>query len=277
MMIDENETFNRFGYRSMDWAAGSCKKVVAVCDGCGEIREIQKRFSAKMCLKCACNTPSRVEMLSRTHSGKIVSEEQKRKQREKMLGHEVSDETRERMATASAAAWTEERKETQRQSMIAEKNFNYGKPKSPETLARMIESANNRPPVTEETKWKMSETRKGVPKSDEMKSNLSAAKMEYHPHRGIPMTLDERIGQSCGHQKIPVEDWDGFVAGIRDHVLPIHMCTKINEWFPGCEGHHLSRSLVVFIPSDLHNHIWHNMKTGLGMAEMNALALQFAL
>ena len=275
MMIDENETSKRFGYMSTDWAQNSCKKVVAVCDGCGKIREIQKRFSDKMCLKCACNTPERAEVLSRIHKGKVVSEEQKRKQREKMMGHEVTNETRGKMAVASVAAWTEERKESQRKAMTGENNFNYDKPKSPETLEKMKAAATGRT-HSEETKQKMSETREGVPKSDEMKSNLSKAKMEYHPHRGVPMTLEERIGQSCGHQKIAVDDWDGFVAGIRDHVLPIHMCTKINEWFPGCEGHHLSRSLVVFIPSGLHNHIWHNMKTGLGMAEMNALALQFA-
>ena len=274
-MIDENETFKRFGYHSTKWARESCKKVVAVCDGCDLVREVQKRAYRDLCLKCACNTPERAEMLSLTHTGKVVSDEQKRKQSDKMSGRKQSEAHIKKRADALSVSWTAERKESRRQSMMGEKNHNFGKPKSPETLEKMRAAATGRT-HSEETKDKMSETRKGVPKTDETRTNMSSAKMEYHPHRGVPMTLEERIGQSCGHQKIAVDDWDGFVAGIRDHVLPISQCTQINKWFPGCEGHHLSRSLVVFIPSELHNHIWHNMKTGLGMAEMNALALQFA-
>ena len=275
MMIDENETFTRFGYHSTDWARESCKKVVAICDGCGLARDVQKRAYRDLCLKCACNTPERAEMISRTHSGKIVSDSQKFKQSDKMSGRKQSDAHIKKRAAAISVSWTDDRKESQRQSMMGEKNPMYGKPKSPETILKLSEAATNRI-LSDETKQKMSDVRKGVPKTEETCSRMSAAKMEYHPHRGVPMTLDERIGQSCGHQNIAVDDWDGFVAGIRGHVLPIHLCTKINKWFPGCEGHHLSRSLVVFIPTDLHNHVWHNMKNGVGMAEMNALALQFA-
>lgn len=269
MVIDENETFKRFGYHSGKWSTNSSKLVVAVCDGCGLIREIRKRYSDKMCLKCACNTPARAAMLSRTHKDKLVSNEQKRKQSEAMTGRKQSVEhVTKRAQSLTGLKRTDEQKHNM---SIAQKGRTFS-----EHHRRKLSASHTGLCASDETKQKMSEARKGVQKSDETKSRMSAAKMVYHPHRGVPMTLDERIGQSCEHQNIAVDDWDGFVAGIRDHVLPIHMCTKINEWFPGCEGHHLSRSLVVFIPTELHNHIWHNMKTGLGMAEMNALALQFA-
>ena len=268
-MIDENETFNRFGYRSTDLAHGSHKTVVAVCEGCGSIREIRNSGYRGLCLKCACNTPERVEMLSRTHKGKVVSDEQKLKQSDKMIGRKQSTgHVKKRVVALTGLTRTDE----QKQNMSRAQNGRIFSPEHREKLAASHRGIKH----SEETKQKMSHVRKGVPKSDEMKSRLSATKIEYHPHRGVPMTLEERIGQSCGHQNIEVNAWDGFVAGIRDHVLPISQCTQINKWFPGCEGHHLSRSLVIFIPDELHNHIWHNMKTGQGMAEMNALALQFA-
>lgn len=242
-MIDINATLENHKNIVSELSRGSQKLVVAVCDECGKVRDLKFREYRDLCVQCAQKSPDVCTKKSRSMMGKN-------------LGKKKPPRTPEH---------TKKQAEAQR-----------GRPKTDDEILNIKRAASLRPPVTEETKQKMATTRKDVPKSDEMKSNLSAAKMDHHPHRGIPMTLEERISQSCGHQKIPVEDWDGFVAGIRDHVLPIHMCTKINEWFPGCEGHHLSRSLVVFIPSELHNHIWHNMKTGLGMAEMNALALQFA-
>ena len=243
-MINESATLEIHKNIVSELSHGSQKLVVAVCDECGKVRDLKFRNYRDLCAQCA----------------------------QKKTGAKKSKS----MMGKNTGPLSEEHKHNISISTSGEKNHNYGRPKTDDEILNIKRPASLRPPVTEDTKQKMSETRKGVPKSTEMRNNLSSAKMEYHPHRGVPMTLVERIGQSCGHQKIAVDDWDGFVAGIRDHVLPIHMCTKINEWFLGCEGHHLSRSLVVFIPSELHNHIWHNMKTGLGMAEMNALALQFA-
>ena len=242
-MIDVNATFDKHDNIVSELSRGSQKLVVAVCDECDKVRDVKFRNYRNLCRQCAQKSPD----VRAKKSGSMMG---------KNLGKKKPPRTEEH---------TKNQAEAQR-----------GRQKSAEEILNIKRAAQLRPPVTEETKQNMSNVRKGVPKTDETRTRMSSAKMEYHPHRGVPMTLEERIGQSCGHQKITVDDWDGFVAGIRDHVLPIHMCTKINEWFMGCEGHHLARSLVVFIPSELHNHIWHNMKTGLGMAEMNALSLQFA-
>ncbi len=58
----------------------------------------------------------------------------------------------------------------------------------------------------------------------------------------------------------------------------------INNWFDGCEGHHLRYSksskaqdnnLMIYVPSELHKSIWHNGTTGQGMREINILLLEW--
>ena len=58
-MIDEEETFRRFGYRSTDWSYGSDKPIVAVCEGkdCpNPIRVVSKQSYRKLCFKCSIKT-----------------------------------------------------------------------------------------------------------------------------------------------------------------------------------------------------------------------------
>lgn len=78
---------------------------------------------------------------------------------------------------------------------------------------------------------------------------------------------------SARMQGIPYEKWEGFVGDNewRDWNKAIYL----NEPFPGCHRHHITKTIVVCIPGELHGHIWHNLRTGLNMGEINLLALQF--
>lgn len=49
----------------------------------------------------------------------------------------------------------------------------------------------------------------------------------------------------------------------------------LNEWFGGCEAHHLDHDRVVYIPRELHRSIHHDQRTGQNMNQINALALQW--
>ena len=51
-MIDEEATFEKFGYYSTDWAPKSNKKIVAVCDDCGKVRVAKKQAYHALCLSC---------------------------------------------------------------------------------------------------------------------------------------------------------------------------------------------------------------------------------
>lgn len=49
----------------------------------------------------------------------------------------------------------------------------------------------------------------------------------------------------------------------------------LNSWFVGCEGHHINKNDIIYLPRKMHRSVWHNQRTGQGMAEMNALAGNF--
>ena len=62
---------------------------------------------------------------------------------------------------------------------------------------------------------------------------------------------------------------------LRKYLLPINKCIHLNLKFPDSNFHHLSYNIGVFIPVELHQHIQHSLKSGVGMVEMNLLAMQF--
>ena len=242
MMIDENETFKRFGYVSTDWAPNSSKYVVAVCDGCGLVREIKKRYSNKMCLKCACNTPERAEMLSRTHKGKVVSDEQKRKQHEKMVGRPQAESHIEKRAVAISASWTDERKEFQRNMMMGEGNPNYGKPMPPEARAKNSKSHTGLC-ASDETKQKMSEVRKGVIKPAQMRQRLSATKMGISYDAWEDFAVGElycpKFNEHCRESNREKYERHCFLCGKteaeNERKLSVHHCDMNRD--QGCNGH----------------------------------------
>lgn len=50
----------------------------------------------------------------------------------------------------------------------------------------------------------------------------------------------------------------------------------LNQPFAGCEGHHIDKQHVVYIPKELHHSIFHNVWTGKNMDAINAVARSFA-
>lgn len=50
MVILEEETYKRFGYKSTDLSKGSHKPVIIICDGCGIVRVKERRFAERVCI-----------------------------------------------------------------------------------------------------------------------------------------------------------------------------------------------------------------------------------
>lgn len=61
----------------------------------------------------------------------------------------------------------------------------------------------------------------------------------------------------------------------RKYLLPKDKCVALNEKFEGSNAHHLSYNIIMYIPIELHQHIKHSLKSGIGMTEMNLLAMQY--
>lgn len=49
----------------------------------------------------------------------------------------------------------------------------------------------------------------------------------------------------------------------------------INDWFEGCEGHHIDKENVLFIPAELHKSIRHSQGDPKSMREMNDAAFEW--
>lgn len=50
---------------------------------------------------------------------------------------------------------------------------------------------------------------------------------------------------------------------------------ELNDWYEGCEGHHIDKEFVLYIPKDLHRSISHNVFSGKNMEEINNLAIEY--
>jgi len=81
-MIDEEATYEKYGYRSTDWATKSNKKIVAVCDVCGAIRYPKKCDYRALCIRCVKKTDSFVDKQRADKLGKKLPEAQKQKIRD---------------------------------------------------------------------------------------------------------------------------------------------------------------------------------------------------
>lgn len=128
--------------------------------------------------------------------------------------------------------------------------------------------------LSEETKQKISKSspnRSGKNNPMYGKDRSGNRAPFYNKHH----TLESRIKNSCSSQEINIKDFNGFVHNVRDHVLPINQCTQLNKRFFKSEGHHILSNVVIFIPKDLHRSIYHNMRNGKGMNEINKLTIDY--
>ena len=94
----------------------------------------------------------------------------------------------------------------------------------------------------------------------------------YYDERGFPLVNQTEIRFIENEiLRLMTSGHDGIINDWRDWSK----VTYINKWFKGCHRHHITETIVVCIPGELHKHIKHNLKTGYNMGEINMLALQF--
>lgn len=85
----------------------------------------------------------------------------------------------------------------------------------------------------------------------------------------------ERASAISQGQDYDTGEWTGYSDKSRQYIVPIASCIQLNDRFEGSHGHHITKSIVAFMPGELHKHVKHNLRTGYNMGEMNVLALQF--
>jgi hypothetical protein len=140
-MIDETATFEKHNNIVTELSRGSQKLVVAICDECEKVRDVKFRNYRALCVQCA---------QAKTGAKKSAS------MMGKNVGKTHTEETKHRISVSTSG----------------EKNHNFGKPMADGAKQKLRKYRTGRT-HTEETKAEMSKTRKGVPKSVEMKHKLA--------------------------------------------------------------------------------------------------------
>lgn len=105
--------------------------------------------------------------------------------------------------------------------------------------------------------------------SKTMMGNTCGLGYKYTPEQS------ERKSASLKGEDYDAGEWTGFFDKTQPHLIPVYKCFQLNDRFPDSVGHHLTHDTVVFIPAELHRHLYHNMITGENMVEINMLALQY--
>jgi len=108
----------------------------------------------------------------------------------------------------------------------------------------------------------------GKPRSEIVKNKISKTIIKNESSKGKNNSMYGKTGDKSPH-------WTGGFNILRPYLLSESKCIKLNKRFINSEFHHITKSLGIYIPKKLHHHIWHNMRTGKNMKEINKLALQF--
>jgi hypothetical protein len=179
-----------------------------------------------------------------------------------------------------------------------------GKTVSVETRAK-ISAGYKSHPISGETKIKISMAKKGRPMSEntraallranlgrrlssETRERLSLAEMGNKNALGYKHSPETRAKMSTADTgrvmsietkaKISVAHWKGGAAvSCRKQTAQRRALgfVPLNQFFPGCNGHHIDREHVIYIPATLHTSIRHCVFTGKNMDKINALVYEW--
>ncbi len=219
-MIDRAATIEKFGYDPDILSRGSGKRVVAVCEGCGKVRDLRKNGYRDLCM--SCSTKKHYEDIeAREITGVAIKkhyedhpEARKKASVAKKKHYENHPETQEKMCIAAKKRW--EKPDEHAKNSVALKKH-YEDPKARE---------------------KISEAQKKRFKDPEAREKNSAAKMKYYEDpkarakHSLAMkkchgTLEAREKQSATKKKyfedpearkkhsaaiqgIPYDEWEAF-------------------------------------------------------------------
>ena len=118
---------------------------------------------------------------------------------------------------------------------------------------------------SEKSKEKMSENRKNkgrgkhkLPMSDIGKKNIS----KNHADVSGEKNPNWNGGREAFHKR-------------RNKITRSFGFIPLNDWFPGCEGHHIDKEFVIHIPKEMHKSIWHSVTKNINMDLINDLAIDF--
>jgi len=215
-MIDEDATFEKFGYRSTDLKPRSGKKIVVVCDVCRKVRVIGKAHYRDLCLACANRKhyddpeyrQKNAKRLRELHNdpewGKKHAETMKKKnenpeyrQKNTKRMNELYNDPEFRRKQLEGAKKMRENPEWQRKHAEGRKKMR----ENPEWQLSIKKR-------TENQEWKLHIDEAAKRRSEDPEWLLNNAKQLKKLH------ADPEFGKkiSAGHQCVSLDEWDGFAG-----------------------------------------------------------------
>lgn len=71
--------------------------------------------------------------------------------------------------------------------------------------------------------------------------------------------------------------WKGGIIN-RDHLKCEKNCIKLNQRFVGSAGHHIMSDVIIYIPKNIHQSVYHTLKESKqGIDEINKLAMDYLI
>lgn len=226
----------------------SGKMVVAICDNpdCKKERVLRYDDYHEFCNKCA-------------HTSDAFRSKQSDNTIQQNIDHPISTEDR----SARAKQYYIDNPEMRVIASEKKKLYHINNPEASKRAgAKQKQYYKDHPEVIQRIR------EKNIQNSVNNPGRARAARLKYFKDNP-----DAGRRNSALQQGIPFDEWNGYSKATewRDWSEAIYM----NAWFGGCHRHHITKTIVVHIPAELHNHIPHTLKNGYNMGEINMLALQF--
>lgn len=268
-MFNDIRTQELFGYSVDSLSEGSHKKIVTNCDICGDERICQRRsYHNGLCHACAVHTSEFKKNVSEAQKKRFEDSEQRDMLRQSAIDYWSDPKNREMESKAKLELHkiNPELAKNHSKTLI---QLNKDNPELGKQHSIIMKSLCSDPEYIAKLCVVQHDYALNHPEKAERQSRVLIQLNKDNPE------LAKRHSAAMQGQDYDAGEWDDFVDYNRKHLEPETRCVKINQRFVGCEGHHITQSLMVYIPAKLHRHIGHNLKTGKGMAEINMIALQY--
>lgn len=174
-MIDEEATFEKYGYHSTDLKPKSSKLVVRVCDVCTDVKDVIMRQATSLCWACSMKSPERRRKISEATTGP----------NHPMYGVHHTPESKQKISDGKSGVYP-----------------------STETRRKMSETRLGTTRSTE-TRARMSKAQKGKIVGALGRRNMSEA------HRGKKLSEVTRRRMSATTRGIPYDEWESFAKDQR--------------------------------------------------------------
>lgn len=259
-MILREATIKYKGYDPNDLTPGSSKRICVVCDHCGRVRYVRKRDYSDLCQKCTNEKLRSDPIYIKKYKDGIKRRGNDPEYRKKMKDIYNDPEWKKKQKDATLkSVQTPEWKDAHKKGILKRSN-NLEWVKNVSYNMRKVQSNPEYQKLAIETRSKNIEWARH--------NKLSLEVISSHPEFG------ERISAWHQDQDYDAGEWTGFI-GRSGHSFK--NCIFINEPFPSCHRHHMTETIIICIPADLHNHIWHNLDKDINMYEINMIAIQYLL